>query len=96
MLRRAIMKQTHSIDWVFALTELPDNQEIWVMTAEGAEITGYSAEYLQQMARKNFLKPEEDRQIRVRKRSKFYELWLPDILKHIEERGYGPRNPSNA
>jgi len=95
MLRRAIMKQTHSIDWMYVLTELPDNQEIWVMTAEAAEITGYNIDYLQQLARKNLRRPEDERLIKVRKRSGRHELWLPDLMHYILEHGYGPRNSSN-
>jgi hypothetical protein len=68
---------------------LPD-QEIWVMTIEGAELTGYSREYLEQLARKNLKMPEEERLIRVRLRVRRYEIWLPDLLRYIEDIGRGP------
>ncbi len=67
----------------------PD-QEIWVMTAEAAEITGYNVRYVGQLAKKNSLLPEAEREIKVRMRSKRHELWLPDLLRYIEEIGYGP------
>ena len=68
----------------------PEHQ-IWVMTTEGAELTGYSREYLEQLARKNLKLSEDERQIKVRKRSRyFYEIWLPDLLRYIKETGYGP------
>ena len=72
--------------------EIAPDQEIWVMTREGAELTGYSSEYLEQLARKNLKLSEDERQIKVRKRSRFfYELWLPDLLRYIKEVGNGPQ-----
>jgi hypothetical protein len=70
--------------------EIAPDQEIWVMTAEGAELTGYNSEYLEQLARKNSRLPEDERLIKVRKRSGRHELWLPDLLHYINETGYGP------
>ena len=70
--------------------EIAPDQEIWVMTTEGAELTGYSREYLQKMAKKISLLPEDERVIKVRMRSNRYEFWLPDLLRYIEEIGYGP------
>jgi hypothetical protein len=71
--------------------EITPDQEIWVMTREGEVLTGYSKEYVEKLAHKNFKLPEDERQIKVRKRSGFfYELWLPDLLRYIDEIGYGP------
>ena len=70
--------------------EIAPDQEIWVTTREGAELTGYSREYLEQLARKNWRLPEDERVIKVRSRSNRYELWLPDLLHYIEVIGYGP------
>ena len=68
----------------------PEHQ-IWVMTREAAELTGYSSEYVEKLAHKNLKLPEDERLIKVRKRSRFfYELWLPDLLRYIKETGYGP------
>ena len=72
-----------------AIKIAPD-QEIWVMTAEGAKLTGYSPEYLQKLAKKLSLLSEDERVIKVRMRSNRYELWLPDLLNYIQEIGYGP------
>ena len=72
-----------------AIKIAPD-QEIWVMTTEGAEVTGYNRYYLEKLANKNSKLPEDEREIKVRKRSGRYELWLPDLLLYIEEIGYGP------
>ena len=70
--------------------EIAPDQEIWVMTAEGAELTGYNARYLEKLAKMNSLLPENERDIRVRMRSNRHELWLPDLLRYIQEIGYGP------
>ena len=70
--------------------EIAPDQEIWVTTREGAELTGYSGRYLGQLAKKNSLLPENERDIKVRKRGGRHEMWLPDLLRYIEEIGYGP------
>ena len=67
----------------------PD-QEIWVFTSEGAEATGYNGQYLKKLAQKMSKLPEAERPIKVRMRARRYELWLPDILRYIDEIGYGP------
>ena len=72
-----------------AIETTPD-QETWVMTTEGAEVTGYNRQYLEQLARKYFQLPEDERPIKVRMRARRYELWLPDLLRYIEEIGNGP------
>jgi len=72
-----------------AMKIAPD-QQIWVMTEEGAEITGYSREYLQRLAKKIFGMPEDEQLIKIRMRSRRYEFWLPDLLYYIQEIGYGP------
>ena len=72
-------------------SEIAPDQEIWVLTGEGAEITGYSHEYLEKMANKNWRLPEDERLIKTRKRRGRYELWLPDLLRYIKEIGYGPQ-----
>ncbi|MBA3868433.1 MAG: hypothetical protein ABI970_06120 [Chloroflexota bacterium] len=70
--------------------EIAPDQEIWVTTPEGAELTGYSREYLEQLARKNWRQTDDERNIKIRKRSNRYELWLPNLLHYINEIGYGP------
>jgi hypothetical protein len=66
-------------------------EEIWVNTIEGAEITGYNADYLQQIARKMWRQPEHERAIKIRNRSRRYELWLPDLMAYIEAARHGPQ-----
>ena len=79
----------------FMAIEIAPDQAIWVTTPEGAELTGYSREHLEKMANKNWRLPEDERVIKIRKRSGRYELWLPDILKYIDEIGYGPHQDKN-
>lgn len=68
----------------------PD-EEIWVNVKEGAETTGYSRKYISRLATEMQGKLEDEREIRVRKRSFGYELWLPDLLAQREKKGYGPQ-----
>jgi hypothetical protein len=75
--------------------EITPDQEIWVMTPEGAEITGYTRLHLQWLASKNLRLPEDERLIKVRMRAKRYEIWLPDLLRYMEETGYGPQPNRN-
>jgi hypothetical protein len=70
--------------------EIAQDQQIWVTTREGAEVTGYNHQYLEKLSKKNWQLPEDERDIKIRKRSGRYELWLPDLLTYIEEIGYGP------
>jgi len=73
-----------------AIVITPD-QEIWVTTYEGEELTGYNRQYLKKLANKNAQLPDDERLIKVRLRSnRFYEIWLPDLLRYIQEIGYGP------
>ncbi len=71
-------------------TEVTQEQQIWVTTREGMEQTGYSHEYVEKLANKNFHLPEAERLIKTRKRSGRYELWLPDLLRYMTESGTGP------
>ena len=70
--------------------EVATEQQIWVMTREGSEVTGYNHQYLEKLAKKNWRLPEDERLIKIRNRSRRYELWLPDLLRYINEIGYGP------
>ncbi len=71
--------------------DLTETQDIWVLTSEGAEITGYNIEHVRKLARDNWNLPEDERVIRVRSRANRYDLWLPDLLKYVEAKGHGPQ-----
>ena len=71
--------------------QITPDEEIWVMTAEGGKLTGYNSQYLKKLANRISKLPEDERPIKIRKRSEhFYEFWLPDLLHYIDEIGYGP------
>lgn len=70
--------------------QITPEQEIWVTTTEGRELTGYNRQYVEKLANKNWRLPEAERLIKLRKRSGRFELWLPDLLRYIDEVGYGP------
>ena len=65
-------------------------EEIWVNTTEGAELTGYHNTYVQKLARDNWNLPEDERTIRVRRRSNRYDIWLPDLMNYMDKIGFGP------
>jgi len=75
--------------------EIAPEQQTWVMTTEGAELTGYNRQYLEKLARKYLQLPEDERPIKIRMRARRYELWLPDLLRYIEEIGNGPHQDKN-
>jgi hypothetical protein len=64
-------------------------EETWVNTIEGAELTGYNEDYVRELARNNWKLPENERLIRVRKRSNRYDIWLPDLMHYVETHGKG-------
>jgi hypothetical protein len=61
-----------------------------VNTAEGAEITGYNPDSLKHLASKMAQAPEEQRTVRVRKRSSGWEIWLPDLMLYVNRPRPGP------
>lgn len=71
------------------------SKEIWVNVTEGAEITGYNRDHVQKLARDNWNKPEDERLIKVKRRSSGYDIWLPDLIRYIEEHGHGPHKKRN-
>ncbi|MEO8607174.1 MAG: hypothetical protein ABI690_04800 [Chloroflexota bacterium] len=66
------------------------NDDIWVSTSEGAELTGYNRDHVQKLARDNWNRDENQRLIKVKKRARGYDIWLPDLVRYIEKYGYGP------
>jgi hypothetical protein len=66
-------------------------EEIWVNVTEGAKITGYNRDYVIKLAMRLWKKPEEARDIKVRKRTFGYELWLPDLIAYVQRPGRGPQ-----
>jgi hypothetical protein len=65
-------------------------EEIWVNVTEASKITGYSRPHMQKLARENWNMSEKARHIRIVKRSNGYDMWLPDVVRYMEDLGYGP------
>jgi hypothetical protein len=67
-------------------------EEIWVNLAEGAKATGYNRQYVQKLIKKMSQKPEGERDIRMRWREFFWEVWLPDLVNYVSSNAMrGPR-----
>jgi len=62
-------------------------EQIWVTIAEAAEITGYSISYMRRMTSRLWNSAENERTLKLRKRSGRLELWLPDLMAYAETRG---------
>jgi hypothetical protein len=65
-------------------------EAIWDNVTEGAQITGYSREYMVKLAKKIFDRPEHEREVRIRKRTNGYDLWLPDLVAYMQQSDHGP------
>ncbi|HEX2619034.1 MAG TPA: hypothetical protein VHL11_02775 [Phototrophicaceae bacterium] len=80
------------------MIETPPGQN-WVNVTEAAKIIGYHRTYVQKLANKLWKLPEEEREIKVVKRSSGYDLWLPDLMEYIKKPLHGPygkRKPQNT
>ncbi len=73
-----------------------ESKEIWVDLFEATEITGYNYESMRKVAQRISRQPEEERAIKMRKRTSRWELWLPDLLAYVKTPGRGPhRKPTS-
>jgi|GEM_PF-865084 len=64
-----------------------DIAKVWVMTIEAAEITGYTLQYMTKLSQRLAKLPEHERKIKIRKLANRYQMWLPDLMAHMKERG---------
>jgi hypothetical protein len=71
-------------------------EEIWVNVTEGAELSGYNPDHVRLLARNNWKLAEEERLIKIRKRSHGYDIWLPDLMKYRAEVGRGPHEKDSS
>ena len=71
--------------------EKVDAQEIWVDLFEATEITGYNYHSMRRLVYGISQQPEDEREIKMRKRTSRWELWLPDLMKYIAKPGHGPQ-----
>jgi hypothetical protein len=72
-------------------SDLQPVEEIWVNVTEGAQKTGYNRNHVMRVARKIWGQPEDQRRIKIRRRTTGYELWLPDLVKYVKIPGHGPQ-----
>jgi hypothetical protein len=66
-------------------------EEIWVSTTEAAKITGYSQDRVKRIAQRNWNLPEEEREIRLRRHSNGYMIYLPSLIKYALSPRRGPQ-----
>jgi len=67
-----------------------ESQEIWVDLYEAAEITGYNYHSMRRLIYGMGQQPEDERAIKIRKRTSRWELWLPDLLVYVDKPRPGP------
>ena len=77
------------------MAEKPDHSlnvdEIWVNTSEATEFTGYNYHSIRKMIQRIANQPEDSREIKLRKRSTGWEMWLPDLVIYLKKPGRGPQ-----
>jgi len=71
--------------------DLSSVEETWVNASEAAEIIGYHSSYTSHLARQMADTPEDEREIRIKKRSTGMEMWLPDLMVYVSKVGRGPK-----
>jgi hypothetical protein len=77
------------------MVEKPDGEFVvddsWVNLSEATEITGYNYHSMRKLIFRLSSQPEEEREVKLRKRSTGWELWLPDLIKYLDKPGRGPQ-----
>jgi hypothetical protein len=73
-----------------------ESQEIWVDINEATELTGYNRASMRKVAQRISRQPEVERDIKMRKRSNRWELWLPDLIVYLRKPGRGPHRKPNT
>jgi hypothetical protein len=76
------------------MAEKPDHDlnvdEIWVNTTEAAEFTGYNYHSIRKVIQRIASQPEESREIKMRRRTTGWEMWLPDLMAYVKRPRSGP------
>jgi chromosome segregation and condensation protein ScpB len=71
-------------------------EETWVSVTEGAEITNYQRDTLRKLVMRLAKQPEEEREIKIRKRSYGWEMWLPDLVAYSKKPRTKPLGKRNS
>lgn len=66
-------------------------EEIWLNLAEAAALTGYNIYSLRKAIWRIAQDAEEERPVKLRKRSNGWEVWLPDLIEFLKEPRRGPQ-----
>ncbi len=66
-------------------------QEIWVNTSEATEITGYNYHSVRRLMQRFANQPEDQREVKMRRRSTGWEMWLPDLMDYVAKPRRGPQ-----
>lgn len=56
-------------------------QGVWVDSAGGAQITGFTQVYLEILAQQQAALPADKRSVKIRQRGEKYEFWMPDLVR---------------
>jgi hypothetical protein len=67
------------------------SKRTWVNLSEATKVTGYNLSAMRHVAHNQSKLPEEEREIKMRKRSNGWEMWLPDLMAYISKPGRGPK-----
>jgi hypothetical protein len=69
------------------MTEKPASDfnvhDMWVNVTEAAERIGYHRKTVLKLAVANWKLPEEEREIRLERRSNGYMIWLPSLIEYV-------------
>lgn len=77
---------------VYVMTDTPPPPgESWVNVTEAAKITGFHRDHMRKLVTRLWKIPEEEREVKMIRRSGGYELWLPDLLEYIKKTTRGPQ-----
>lgn len=71
--------------------KISDVDEVWVTVPEAVLLVGYDRTWLAKLANDMSKKNEDEREVRVRRRIKWWELWLPDLIVYMGTGNRGPR-----
>jgi hypothetical protein len=68
-----------------------DVAENWVNVTEAAEILGYHRKTVAKLVLATWKLPEDERQLRLQRRSNGYMIWLPDLIQYADQKAHAPR-----
>jgi len=70
--------------------ELKDVAQVWVTVTEAAQATGYNRQYITRLAQRISYQMEDQREIKIKRYSSGYHIWLPDLIAYMSRTRHGP------